>query len=444
MPNKTQIDIIFKKLGYVPSDEQAAVHYSPARTRLAAGGERSGKSYLAANDLLARMWEGKLYWLVAADYERTRAEFNYIQEGLDKLGWPYEATKYIDPGEILVEGGFRIVTKSSKDPRKLAMEAPDGIIGCESSQLEYEDFLRIRGRLAERRGWALLEGSFESSLGWYPALYKKGLAATPDFASFSLPTWSNRKVFPGGREDPEILSLERDLPPEYFLERFGGVPCPPKGLVLPEFNMATHTGIGGMFEFDQTLDVEIWVDPGFQHFYAVEVVQKKGDIVYVIDEIYERGLVTQDIITICQKRPWWPNVKGGAIDVAATQHQGQAPVQQIWLKDSGIFLRSKKVRIKDGVERFKTALKVHPITGSPAILINLSKCKGLISELGGLPNPVTGQEATYKWRLDRDNHVIGDVPDDKNNDAVKAVTYGLIDMLGYTPRKEGKSKTRYY
>lgn len=443
MTTQPQRNLIFQKLDYIPTPEQAKIHDSDERIKLVAGGERSGKSYCSSMELMARLWFGKLFWLVAADYERTKAEFLYICESLDKLDIPFHATKNVDPGEIDIQGGFRVATKSSKDPRKIAMEAPDGIVACEASQLDYETFLRLRGRIAEKRGWLLMSGTFESSLGWYPELYSKWLAPnTEDARSFSLPTWSNTIIFPGGRQDPEILALEAGSSEEWFLERFGGVPCPPKGRVFNEFSNEVHTGVGGLFEFDPLLNAELWVDPGVAHAYAVEVVQKKGEEVYVIDEVYEKGLVTSDIITIVRQKPWWNRVIGGAIDVAALQRQAMPAVSEVWLNESGIPLRSQKIRIEDGTERFKACLKVNPITGQPLIHIN-AKCRGLISELGGCPNPIDNQTRVYKWKTDREGNIIGDVPDDKDNDACKAVSYGLIDMLGYTTAQR-RAKIKFF
>ena len=88
------------------------------------------------------------------------------------------------------------------------MEAPAGIIGCEASQLDLESFWRLEERLVEKRGWLMLEGTFESSLGWYPEKYihwsSPAVQKTENVKSFSLPTWTNTELFPGGREDPEI------------------------------------------------------------------------------------------------------------------------------------------------------------------------------------------------------------------------------------------------
>ena len=421
MPTKEQCNLIFERIGYEPSVQQVAIHDSSARIRLVAGGERSGKSKSASADYTSRFWETPLLWLVAADYERTKAEFQYIQEHFDKLGILYEATKQVDPGELVVysEGALvaRVNTKSAKDPRKIAMEAPDGIVVCEASQIDYETYLRLRGRIAEKRGWMLLSGTFESSLGWYPELYNRWQVPNDeDGAAFSLPTWSNLAIYPGGRDDPEILSLERSCSKEWFLERYGGVPCPPSGRVFDEFSSMYHTGIGADYEFDPKGLVYLWVDPGYATAHVVEAIQVRGDHVWVIDEIYERNLVTSDIIKVAKQRPWWNRVVGGAIDVAGTQHQAMPAPAEVWNREAGVHLQSQRINIRDGVERMKTFLLINPITNKPLLHIN-AKCKGLISELGGCINPLTGQTAVYSWQIGKDGNVVGDVPADRNNHA---------------------------
>ena len=71
-------DYLFSKVGFTPTDEQKLILQSPYRFNLVAGGEQAGKSLIASKYLLGRFAETDqrgLYWLVAADYERTRAEF---------------------------------------------------------------------------------------------------------------------------------------------------------------------------------------------------------------------------------------------------------------------------------------------------------------------------------------------------------------------------------
>ena len=442
--NKAQRDLIFKIIGYQPTPEQENVHNSPARIRLVTGGERAGKSLLSAYDLATRFTEGKLYWLVAADYDRTGAEFNYLFNAAARLQLNPSATKSIDPGRIVIPGACEIVTKSAKDPRTLAKDAPDGVIVCEASQIDYETFLRLRGRLMEKRGWMLMSGTLESALGWYPEASDRWQHENNEEAeSFVVPAWSNTFIYPGGRNDPEIKRMEALCSKEWFEYRLAGRRPRLSGLVFSEFRNAVHVGIGAEYEFDPNGEVFLWIDPGYGHYYAVEVIQKRGRDIWVIDEIYERGLVTSDIITTCQKREWWPKVVGGTVDIAARQHQAMPAVVEVWQDEARLRLTSNRVEINEGIERLKEFLKIDPITGIPSIHINVRN-RGLISELGGCPNPDTGQTSIYRWRTDRDGSVIGEKPLDRNNDAIKAVIYGLVDLMGYSsPMLTQKVKVSY-
>ena len=142
---------LFSKLEFEPTEKQIPILESRKRFILVAGGEQAGKSLVASKYLVSRFLENEepgLYWLVAADYERTRAEFEYLTQDFATLGILSEVTKRVDPGRIILADGTRIETKSAKDPRTLAMRAPNGIIGCEASQLDLESFHRLRGRCA--------------------------------------------------------------------------------------------------------------------------------------------------------------------------------------------------------------------------------------------------------------------------------------------------------
>ena len=433
MATQTAVDVgeyIYKVIGFEPTEAQLPILESKKRFILVAGGEQAGKSMIASKYLLSRFAEtpeAGLYWLVAADYERTRAEFEYLVEDFAKLGVLKEASKRVDPGRIVLADGTRIETKSAKDPRTLAMRAPNGIIGCEASQLDLETFFRLRGRVAPKRGWLFLAGTFEGSLGWYPQMHTAWSVPSDQEQSFSLPSYTNQYLYPGGREDPEILKLEREASDDFFMERIEGIPSPPKGLVFPEFRPNIHVGD---IQYEEGLPVQLWMDPGYAGAYAVEVIQMVGDRVMVIDEVYERGLITEEMIDICKSRPWWKDVREGVIDVAGYQHQAMAAPAEIWMKETGLYLSSEKVKINDGTERLKSFLKPDPLSREPKILIN-SKCLGLLSEFGAVPSPFDGQTRSYRWKMDREGNIVGETPEDKHNHGIKALIYGLVERYGY-------------
>ena len=246
-------------------------------------------------------------------------------------------------------------------------------------------------------------------------------------------SWSNRHVYPDGLNDSEIQRLKNKYPEDYFKERFGGEPCPPKGLVFPEFRYLTHVR-----EMEvQDKPVYLWIDPGYDGAYAVEVVQFDGETVNVIDEIYEQGLVTEQIIDVVLQKPWARLIEGGAVDIAARQHQAMQAVEEVWRAKAKLVLTSKAVNEAEGRERMHTFLTVNPIDHQPRFFVD-PKCKGILSEFGVCPNPFTDEAAPFKWKEDRLGTVIGKAPEDKNNHGIKAAIYGLIDRFGFVSGSRGK------
>ena len=425
-------DYLVDKVGFAPTNEQKAILESPYRYNLIAGGEQAGKSLIASKYLLGRFAETEergLYWLVAADYERTRAEFEYLLQDFSALGILNVASKRVDPGHLLLADGTRIETKSAKDPRTLAMRAPDGVIGCEASQLDLETFHRLRGRCAPKRGWMFLSGTFEGSLGWYPQMFQAWQhSGSEDEQAFSLPSYSNQHLYPGGKEDPEILELKKVSSDDFFMERIEGIPAPPQGMVFSEIRPDIHIR---EVAYEPGIPVHIWIDPGYAEAYACEIIQIVNDQVRVIDEIYERNLVTDEMIDIAQSRPWWRDAQFGVIDVAGYQHQAMAAPAEVWLEKTGLFFDSEKIRINEGTERLKSFLKIDPVDRTEPRIVFDPKCKGILSEFGIRPNPFDGQTRAYKWKMDRDGNIVGQTPEDRYNHGVKAVIYGLINRYGY-------------
>ena len=422
---------LYNKVDFSPTEEQKVILDSDKRFILVAGGEQAGKSMIASKFLLKKAFETEeagLYWLVAADYERTRAEFEYLVSDFAQLGILKKASKRVDPGRIELADGTVIETKSAKDPRTLAMKAPNGIIGCEASQLDLESFYRLRGRCAPRKAWLFLAGTFESSLGWYPQMFQSWKYGVNNEQSYSLPSWTNKHLYPEGKNDPEILRLKESSSDDFFMERIEGIPSPPRGIVFPEFRPDIH--VSENIEYVPDEPVHIWMDPGYAGAYAVCAVQIINDQVRVFDEIYEQNLITEEIINIAQNRPWYKDLTYGVIDIAGYQHQAMSAPAEVWLDSTGLFLDSEKININDGTERLKSTLKLTG-KGEPKLIIS-PKCKGLLSEFGAAANPFDGQTKVYQWKVDRDGNVVGNQPQDKYNHGIKALIYGLINHFGYS------------
>ena len=373
MGYRTALAEILKWLDIKLTPAQVPIMETESRFPLIAGGNRSGKSFINALSLVVKLLTkkvGKLYWLIGNDYEGCEGEWGHLVEMLGKVGLIKDVSKRIDPGRILLDGDTEIWTKSARYPQKIATLPVDGILLCEAAQLDYDVFLRARIRVAETHGWVSMGGTFEEEdyAGWYRELYKLGKSHNNlGLVSFSLPTWSNTVKFPGGRTDPEILLQEQGMTPERFNERFGGVPSPKSGRVIKEFSNVAHVGD---YNYDPELPVEIAVDPGYAGAYAIEAIQKWGEQIVVVDELYVQGVVTKDVILILKRdKPWFQHVTNGAIDISARQHQAMEAPIEIWLKETGIFLQSCKVSLEDGIDLLRTQMKVHPISGGADVSV---------------------------------------------------------------------------
>lgn len=440
----------FRLVGYDPTEAQWKVHNDQSRFKQPVGGVRGGKSMVGEKDGVLTPWavdfmpnkRPGLIWLLGNNYAACEGEWNYCVEDFRKLEvLAKPPTKNIDPGEILIQDGTQIVTKSARYPETIATTAPDVIVVCEAGQVEHEVILRCIERLAEKRGKLIAGGTFEEEeyTSWFKDFYYLGQADNElGWRSFSIPTWSNKIIYPGGRNDPEILRQEAAMTRERFLERFGGVPCPKTGRVVNQFSNAIHVK---SCPFNKDLPVELAVDPGYAGAYAVLVIQNIAGQTTLIDEIYVQGVVTEDIIGMCEKyedgspRLWWTAVVGGAIDIAARQHQAMAAPIEVWLAKGGVGLQSKKVNIEDGIDLLNTHLKPHPLTRNPGILVD-PKCRGFISECGGGKSPV---ENGGIWMRNKDTLK----PVDRNNHACKALIYYLSNKYGFSGQFKPFPKLRW-
>lgn len=363
---------ILQALGLEFYPRQWEVVRSNRRLRIVAGGERAGKSFVSAADMFSRLPWGMEFWLVGPDYYQPRAEFEYLETWLWQLDAirGKQAIKKPREGswEVRLKSGQLIVTRTSADVRKLAARSVDGILMCEAGQQSYATYLKCLGRTSQSRGFVLASGTFETSFDWYADTFSTWREEEePEGTAFSLPTWGNIYIFPGGREDPEILRLERlyEPMPGYFMEKCGAQPSPPLGVIFREFSFVHHVQEGISYHPD--VPVYLGVDPGHggPSAYAVVVCQffpdphwdeleypaeDPIDYCNVVDALYLPGADFDMVKSVVEKAPWYENVRGGAIDCEAPDERKR------WLRHLGIHLTSKKVRIIEGERRLHTFL----------------------------------------------------------------------------------------
>jgi hypothetical protein len=412
------------------------VSRSSSPNKLVIGGEGSGKSlhgglYLCARTIYDLQWGTHLYWVVGADYEDARKDFDYFadfQQQLDGVKLLSQPTHRDQQCTLVTKTGHTIVTISSYDFTKIARDEPMGIIGAEVSRWYPETFERCEGRLLRNypHSWGYFGGSPESSLGWFADTAKFGQGPNErGIRSYFIPSWCNTLKYPGGREDPAIKRAEAGRSPQKFLERFGAEFVAPKALVCHTFRYNLHVDVE--VEYDPTLPVYVAIDPG-GIVYAVLFVQfSPGGEVRVLDEIYAYRWPHEAVINEFKANVLSAGTTGGAIDIASKQPQNGMPIcYNEWFTDTGLVLWAEKHAVDDTVERLLWALSNNPNTGRARLRIH-PQCKGLISEMGGGPSPVLDGGP---WMRYESPTGLG-APMRKSDHASKALGYLLAGPYSY-------------
>jgi hypothetical protein len=462
-PTVEQRELIMQALDYEPWPEQADFHFDidpetgeERRHKLVTGGEQAGKSLSAAMELMTRLFWGSIFWIVAPDFSQAKNEFNYLAGWLERLGLLSAPPNKPDKGawRMKLVTGQVIRTLSAHEVATIAGEPPDGILFVEAGQAPYEAFLRCYGRTAPKKGWLCINGTFEKDTGaWLRNLWKAAQTGKNHWRlkSFSIPAWSNRTFYPSGREDPEIVAQELAMKnePGHFLERFGGTPSAPQGLVHTEFDYTLHVrdvrreGLlrdwednPDQYEMWQedgsvclpidTVD-ELWIDPGFQHAYAVLFVTVFQETAVVYDELYISGKYSEQMADIALKHPRIKQVGRLIIDKSGQGHQGgNKAAALVWRDKLGIMPISRRVEVLDGVERCRISLNQNPETELPQLIFSTDCPKSCWEFAEG-----------YKYPRDRWGNVLpNDKPEDINNDAVKCCVYGLTINFGPAKRTQ--------
>lgn len=415
-------------------------HSSDSRFMQVLGGERSGKSMLVAFLALTCMRVGEVgeYWIVGPDYNQPRAEFTYLYKWLNDAGLiEGEASMPANiaaPWSMTTKFGATIKTRSSGEIQKLASFSVAGVIMAEAAQSIWEAYLKLMGRVSETNGFLILSGTLEKGLPWYGDLYERWQGPnTLGAKSYSMPTWSNLEIYPGGREDPAIKELEAEYPYDLFMERFGARPQRKLGLVLPEFDMGIHVK---HLERKENLPVELAIDPG-QHCYAILFVQYDGLVCNVLDRVYERGIIAQDIIPMAMAKPlfkWVDPSHAGTIDVAGKQHHANKSQVELWQEIAGVTLASKYIQLDDTIQALRFRLKDTNPLHKPLVYFNDHMQN--IRDPAGFALDVLAEPVSWSWPDRGPSRNVAVRPIDKNNDAMKALGYSLIGRYGsYTTRK---------
>lgn len=308
LPKVLRKDIYFEQTGYTPHPAQRIVQYDRRRHRVCSNGRRWGKTLLGAKEgevtafALNRLGQPQRGWIVGPLYSDCEKEFRVIYDSLKALGVDQVSSKYLNNVEngsmhIQTNWGWDIQCRSAANPETLVGEGLDWVLMVEAGRLRRTVFTEyIRPALSDKRGWSLATGvpeiAADTSLlywGW-----KRGQDSSKTaWMSWQMPSWTNHTVFPGGRNDPEILEAEEDLTEDEFKRQYGGEFVDRVGRVMQEWDDDVHLAD---LDYNPAWPLYAAVDYGFTNPWVWLWIQvDEFDNVYVLGEHYITLRDTEDI-----------------------------------------------------------------------------------------------------------------------------------------------------
>jgi hypothetical protein len=412
--------------GYYPHAGQRDLHQNRTRFKVVRCGRRWGKTMFGGYEMATRAltpsrFDGKtptLGWVVGPNYADAEKEFRIIYDALRKIGLDKDAIRFVknsDAGalHIALANGAEIIGKSAQHPDKLVGDGLDWVLMVEAGRHKRNTWGQyIRPTLSDRRGIAVFsgvpEGNSTSSLLYH--LYERGQSERfQSWASWKRPSWTNDVVFPGGRQDPEILEAESDLTKDEFDRQYGAEFTDKTGTVMKEYDEDIHLG-----DFDYRPDWPLFmaVDYGFTNPFVVLFIQVGpfGDI-RVLREFRRQQLDTKEVcddlkleypglVRVC--RMIYPD-PAEPDDTRTMQRELRIPAA----RNTGGEIKTRLTLIRRALKVQNLHLPVGDAERRPRLMIDRTHCQMLIWEMGEgykWPEKKSEQRSDSENPLDKDNH----------------------------------------
>lgn len=315
-----------------------------------------------------------------------------------------------------------ISVKSADRPETLVGDGIDCLIIEEAAKIRkivWEQYLRPT--LADRQGWALFTTTPEG-YNWIYDLWQRGKSEEfPDWESWQHPSTES----PYFKDDIEELkkTLTRETYEQEFLAQFTSF----SGRVFP-YDRTVHTR---KLKYNPSLPTYISCDFGYRTSAAgvFQIDSKRDkDKVYLIDEIWEENIKTEDFADKIKAMPY-PIVRYFG-DPAGGGVQAQSGIGDIEIfKKKGIrvdFRRDKVSRnIPNGISHMRTWFE--DAAGNPHFFVD-SKCKRFISSFENYRYPEKKKDQRLKEEP---------LKDGLNDHACDATRYLFVNLFPIRSRTAG-------
>jgi len=397
--------VLFEQVDYKPhSEAQWAFHRSNARFKIPCCGRRFGKTTMAARYLLEKVFTpNSYYWIVGPKYKGGEKEFRVLYRDIImklKMKGKVKASYNVKQGDMRIEFPWNTIVEvvSADNKDSLVGEGLDGAIISEAA-LQTPDIweMYIQPALSDKRGWAVFP-STPRGHNWYEGLWQLGQDARfPEYESWRFPTWENVARYPGGRNDPEILNIERVASKHHFLQEYAAEFTTIEGKIYDEFNPMYHV-------------IDIDYNPGFKNYWTfdygyaapwvcLDIMVDPSDNVYVWREYQVRHKSTWEHGLALKSRA---NPQGFHVDGLHGDPRGADEAATLALLIGNVF--KDDVPWTTGIECVKRWLKLQP-DGKPKLFIDRS-CTELIRQMDRLHTPdiKPGEKNPKEGQHDYDDH----------------------------------------
>ena len=418
---------LFDKLGYKPhSQEQEECHYSYARFKIPCCGRRWGKTTFGGNELTAAALDlekpDAVYWIVGPNYSLGEKEFRILYINLIQklqLGSRIKKQYNVNQGQMRIQmpWGTVIEVKSADRKEGLVGEGLDGVVMAEAAKHDKDTWdMFVRPALSDRRGWAIFP-STPQGYNWFQGLWMLGqLPDFEEYESWRLPTWTNKAMYPGGLQDPEIMKLKRETPEITWLQEYAAEFVAYEGKIYTEFNPKIHVRD---IEYNPAWRNYLVFDYGFvDPFVCLDIMVDPSDNVYVWREYQVTSMTTWEHGNVIRARKNPPQYH---IDSMFGDPRGADEAATLALILGPVL--SEPVPWKVGIESVKSHMKIQP-DGSTKLFIDKS-CEHLIRQLERLQFAATKEGKNAK-EIQHDF-------DDHGPDALRYF-FNHIYVLGQGPR----------
>jgi len=413
----------FEETGYFPHQGQNVIHLSNARHRVLCNGRRWGKTLMGAKEVEPqafvknRFGNAQRGWIVGPNYTDCEKEFRVVYDTFKSLGVDKISSKFTNNVEngnmhITTNWGFDLECRSAQHPESLVGEGLDFVLMVEAGRHHRRTWAQyIRPALSDKRGWSIHsgvpEGTSQESLLYH--LWKRGQdPRNVAWQSYRMPSWTNNIIFPGGRNDPEILEAESDLTPDEFDRQYGALFVERVGRVMQEWDDDLHVK---KLQYNPNWPLYLAIDYGYTNDWVLLFIQvDQWENAYVIREMRWKLKDTEAIAEELMAHPVLAPLMRKAV---AVYPDPAAPDDTaIFTRKTGIPARGNtggeiKTRLAMVRKRLK-ALPEHadPEDQQPGLLVDES-CTMLIWEMReGYRWPEHRSEIRNESEnpLDKDNH----------------------------------------